>query len=192
MDKRKKGRPCRKGKNVSVCIGRVEHYHSGRTTIYNTYVKCHRKVVRELVAALRQPLPQIVPQPAKAERPSASNTAVDKNIRKEIIEYACKVRYHLADEWKSRYEKMWNDILDLDVVSRDIYRVGKQQGTNFNRNLVANILCYMDSLGVFGKRYNAASMAMALEGSKESSIRAALRKAPSAEIVSRLNRYFEK
>lgn len=192
MDKRKKGRPGRKGKDVSVCIGRVEHYHSGRTTIYNTYVKCHRKVVRELVAALRQPLPQIVPQPAKAERPSASNTAVDENIRKEIIEYACKVRYHLADEWKSRYEKMWNDILDLDVVSRDIYKVGKQQGTNFNRNLVANILYYMDSLGVFGNSYNAASMAMALEGSKESSIRAALRKAPSAEIVSRLNRYFEK
>ena len=192
MNTRRRGRLGRKGKDVSVCIGRVEHYHSGRTTIYNTYVKCHRKVVRELVAALRQPLPQIVPQPAKAERPSASNTAVDENIRKEIIEYACKVRYHLADEWKSRYEKMWNDILDLDVVSRDIYKVGKQQGTNFNRNLVANILYYMDSLGVFGNSYNAASMAMALEGSKESSIRAALRKAPSAEIVSRLNRYFEK
>lgn len=122
----------------------------------------------------------------------ASNTAVDENIRKEIIEYACKVRYHLADEWKSRYENMWNDILDLDVVSRDIYKVGKQQGTNFNRNLVANILCYLDGLGVFGNSYNAASMAMALEGCKESSIRAALRKAPSAEIVSRLNRYFEK
>ena len=192
MDKRKKGRPGRKGKNVSVCIGRVEHYHSGRTTIYNTYVKCSKEAAREIVAAIRQPQPQAAPQPAKAECPSASNTAVDENIRKEIIEYACKVRYHLADEWKSRYDKMWNDILDLDVVSRDIYKVGKQQGTNFNRNLVANILCYMDSLGVFGKRYNAASMAMALEGSKESSIRAALRKAPSAEIVSRLNRYFEK
>lgn len=192
MNTRRRGCPGRKGKNVSVCIGRVEHYNNGRTTIYNTYVKCSKEAAREIVAALRQPQPQAASQSAKVERPIASNTAVDENIRKEIIEYACKVRYHLAGEWKSRYEKMWNDILDLDVVSRDIYKVGKQQGTNFNRNLVANILCYMDSLGVFGNSYNAASMAMALEGSKESSIRAALRKAPSAEIVSRLNRYFEK
>ena len=191
----------------------VDHFCNGDTTFNVTnnnngdVLKDLLRVLPELVQLCRDNEPvrfflvgileQLVnlgnPSPSAELGPKkAHDAAVNEIIRQEIIQYARKVCVHLADEWKSDFDKLWIEILGKKVVTDAIYRVGKQQGTNFNRNLVANILCYMDSLGVFGNSYNAASMAMALEGSKESSIRAALRKAPSAEIVSRLNRYFEK
>ena len=121
---------------------------------------------------------------------TAPYTPADVNVRKEIIRYVLQVRTYLAKEWRRRFEKDWNDILDMKVVSDAIYKVGKQQGTNFNRNLVANILYYMDGLGAFGKHYNATTIAMSLEGDKDSSVRAALRKFPVAAIVSRLDRHY--
>ena len=122
---------------------------------------------------------------------TALETPVDKNIRKEIIQYVLPLRTYLAKEWRRRFEKDWNDILDMKVVSDSIYKVGKQQGTNFNRNLVAHILYYMDRYGAYGDRYNAAAMAFRLENSKDSSIRAALKKDPPEEIMKALDRYFE-
>ena len=81
--------------------------------------------------------------------------------------------------------------MNKKVISDAIYRVGKQQGTNFNRNLVANILYYMSRHGAYGERYNAAAMAYRLENSKDSSIRAALKKDPPADIMKALDRYIE-
>lgn len=124
-------------------------------------------------------------------RRSAPEAPVDGNARKEIIRYVLKVRSHLDKKWMSRFEKDWNAILDLQVVQDSIYKVGKQKGTNFNRNLVANILYYMEHQGVFGDHYNATLMATLLEDSGAHSVRAELRKDPPPAIVSRLDRHFE-
>lgn len=116
-------------------------------------------------------------------------------IRREILNYVSRVAPMLADAWKSRYMKMWEDILDLEVVAADVYNPGKQQGTNFNRNLVANIIHYLGNRGrkedCVYKDYNAAQYTERLEGDKEHSVRAALGHNPSEKIVSRLDRYFE-
>lgn len=113
---------------------------------------------------------------------------VNESLRQEIIQYARKVCVRLADDWKGGFEKLWIEILKKKAVSDVIYRVGKQQGTNFNRNLVANILYYIDRYGAYSTHYNAAAMAVSLEGDKDSSIRAALKKEPPADIVECLDR----
>lgn len=112
-------------------------------------------------------------------------------IRKEILNYVSCLRPYLKDEWKSRYMKVWEDILDIQVIADNIYKVGKQQNTNFNRNLVANILFYFGDKGAYKEKYNASAMAEALEGDKDHSVRAALGKKPEDNITSRLDRYFE-
>ena len=112
-------------------------------------------------------------------------------LRSEILAYVNSLRTHLADEWKSSYLQTWESILDTDLVSKSVYDPGKQQGTNFNRNLVANIIYYLSGKGVYGNNYTASLFAERLEGNKEHSVRSALGKNPSDEIVSRLDRCFE-
>ena len=113
-------------------------------------------------------------------------------LRTEILSYVDRLRVHLSDEWKGTYRKIWEDILDIEVVSVSVYRPGKQHGTNFNRNLVANIIHYLYGQGAYLGDYNAAHCAEYLDGNKEHSIRSALGKDPSSDIVSRLNRYFDR
>lgn len=129
----------------------------------------------------------------RASRQSVELQVMDVElIRTNILDYINRLRNCLADEWKSTYKQMWKDILDMEVVSASVYSPGKQQGTNFNRSLVANIIYYLSGKGVYCGKYNAASMAEYLEGNKEHSVRSALGKNPSEAIISRLNRYFER
>ena len=112
-------------------------------------------------------------------------------LRGEILGYVNRLRTFLADDWKHRYRQTWEDILDLEAVAAEVYNPGKQQKTNFNRTLVANIIHYLSGRGAYAGNYNAALFARILEGSKEHPGRSALGKDPATNIVSRLNRYFE-
>ena len=153
-------------------IGNVENYNPNATTVINNNYGTR---VEKSEARRSQPSDDIDTTP----------------IRTEILNYVSCIRHYLKDEWKSRYMKVWEDILDLQQVSEKIYHPGKQQGTNFNRNLVANILCYLDNRGAYKEKYNASQLAEALEGDKDHSVRNALGEMPSADIKSRLDRYFE-
>lgn len=106
-------------------------------------------------------------------------------IRADIWNYVSRLKNYLADEWKSRYESLWNRIIDIPEVSAQIYKPGKQQGTNFNRNLVAHIIYYIGNNGLI-PNYNAAQLAVALEGDKDHSIRHALGVAPDKPIVDKI------
>lgn len=112
-------------------------------------------------------------------------------IRTEILKYISSLRPLLKEEWKSNYMKLWEGILDLDVIEAVIYHPGKQQGTNFNRSLVANIIHYLDSKGIYKDNYNATTVTVALEGDKDHTVRSSLGKDPVSDIVSRLDRFFE-
>ena len=150
-------------------IGRVENYNPNATTVINNYG------TREAT---------------KAKQPGPKEQVDTYYLREEILTYVSNLRTELAPEWKSRYQQVWTDILDLDIVAASVYNPGKQQGTNFNRNLVANIVHYLNGLGAFSD-YKPAIFAERLEGDKEHSVRAALARDPDEAIVSRLNRYFE-
>ena len=214
MFKSRKGSFRQKGKCENVSIGSVGQINNGDTT-YNVTnnnsvglmdLVCalpdmvqsskDNETLRLFLIAILQQLLTILTQmgrtaPAAPAQQSAPGNPVNESARKEIVAYACRVRSLLAEGWRNRFDKIWDDLLNKKVISDAIYRVGKQQGTNFNRNLVANILYYMSRHGAYGERYNAAAMAYRLENSKDSSIRAALKKDPPADIMKALDRYFE-
>lgn len=107
-------------------------------------------------------------------------------IRTEILNYVSRVRPLLVDEIKSDFMKLWEDILSLSEVKSKVYHPGKQKGTNFNRDLVANVLFHLRKRKIYNngykQDYNGAALAMALEGDKDHSVKHALRNDPPQEI----------
>lgn len=160
--------------NTVINVGKVEHLNTNPTTVNTTIIYGSRQEETK----------------AKAPEPKSQNPVETAPIRDEILLYVSCLRTMLADGWKSRYQVMWADILDLEAVSSKVYDPGKQQGTNFNRNLVANIVHYLNGKGVY-REYNAARFSELLEGTSDHSVRAALGSNPNPDIVSRLDRYFE-
>jgi hypothetical protein len=117
------------------------------------------------------------------------------DLREQILLYVCNLSGQVKDNWKALYKKLWNGILDLEDVKARIYNPGKQQGTNFNRNLVANIIFYLgnhtrEEFLVY-KNYNASLFTEKLEANKEHSVRAALGKYPPREIKMSLDKFME-
>lgn len=107
-------------------------------------------------------------------------------IRNEILAYVSRVEPLLVDNAKSDYMKVWEDILDLREVEAVVYKPGKQKGTNFNRDLVANILYFLRNWKiyrvVYKQDYNGAALTEALEQDKEHSVKHALRDDPPQPI----------
>ena len=107
-------------------------------------------------------------------------------IRTEILKYVSRVRPLLIDEAKSDFMKVWEDILDLREVEALVYKSGKQKGTNFNRDLVANILYFLRNWKIYRviykQDYNGAALTEALEQDKEHSVKHALRDDPPQPI----------
>ena len=104
---------------------------------------------------------------------------IDKgNIQKEILNYVSQIRHKLKAEMDKRYEHLWARIVEHEAFAVDLYDPGKQQCT-FNRNLVANIIHYLDSKGFYEEPYSAAAMTRALEvGEDQHPVRSALGKDP--------------
>lgn len=77
-------------------------------------------------------------------------TAIDKaQLRKEIIEYVGRIESFYSVAWQQHYKELWNDILDMPSVAIKVYDHGHQQDTNFNRNLVGNIIGYLDRFALY-------------------------------------------
>lgn len=100
--------------------------------------------------------------------------------KKVIIDYVMKLHpAYISAEWLSRYSTLWNEILDIAEVESSIYNPGKQKGTTFNRNLVANILHLMMEKHI--TKGKAPTLALTLEGKQESSIQSQLRYDPPSK-----------
>lgn len=94
---------------------------------------------------------------------------------RDIHEYTHRVKNMLAVDWTpERYDTLWNTILEMPAVKSIAKKVGKQQNTTFNRNLIANILHTMMDNQVFAPSVNNQAMCEALEGTKDHSVRSAL------------------
>ena len=116
-------------------------------------------------------------------------------IRTEILNYVSRVRPLLTDEAKSTFMKMWVDILSLPEVESKVYKPGKQWGTNFHRDLVANILYHLRHRKiykvVYKDNYNGAAMAEALEGDRDHSVKHALRDEPPVDVRQAIDTFLE-
>lgn len=159
-------------------IQHVENYNPNATTVINNYGTREGREKR------------FCGEESKSKN-SLNDIREIPPIRQQILAYVSRINSIVNDDKKSGYMKMWNDILELQVVADKIYDPGKQQGTNFNRNLVANVIHYLNNQNIF-RDYVPAHISTLLEGSSEHSVRGELGKDPSDDaIVSRLNRYFE-
>ena len=171
MDINIKGNPGSGNTFLEIHIDHVENYNPNATTVTNNYYGTREK------------------RHSQAGIPSGDLDTTP--IRKEILNYVSGIRPYLKDEWKACYMKMWEGILDLDMIAADVYKPGKQQGTNFNRSLVANIIHYLDGHHIYKEPYSPTTMVMALEGNKDHPARGPLSKDPTTDIVSRLDRFLE-
>lgn len=109
-----------------------------------------------------------------------------------IIDYVMRLHpMHVRQEWIEKYQALWEEILELPVVVSRIYDKGRQQGTTFNRNLVANILHLMAEKKVLVTD-NATKLAMTLEGTSDTSVRAQLGVMPPKEIESSVGKMIVK
>jgi len=165
---------------TEVHIGQVQNYNPAATTVVNNYYSdgtATDSLSKDKVAST---IPNRSPKYPIDTRP----------IHVEILRYVSKVRPLLADEYKSHFHDLWTDILAIPEVDAEVYTPGKQQGTNFNRNLVANLLHQLGEHGFFGQ-YNAAAMARQLEGDSDHSVRSALGTSPARVIYNKVEKLLE-
>lgn len=93
----------------------------------------------------------------------------------DIKEYVSRVKHMLAADWtEEKYDNLWDCVLSMPTVKTKAKQIGKQQNTTFNRNLIAHILRVMLNKGVFAVETSNQSMAEALEGTKDHSVRTAI------------------
>lgn len=139
-------------------IGTVQNYNPNATTVINNNYGDKPKPA---------PAAEKVLQDAEREHRKA-----------EIMDYVANLKNYVSKEWKNRYEALWKGILNLPEVEAEVYEPGKQHGTTFNRNLIANIIYIMCKEGVFEEN-NATTLTIALEGDKDHPVRAQLRSYPN-------------
>ena len=139
-------------------IGTVQNYNPNATTVINNNYGDKPKPA---------PATEKVLQDAEREQRKA-----------EIMDYVANLKNYVSKEWKNRYETLWKGILNLPEVEAEVYEPGKQHGTTFNRNLIANIIYIMCKEGVISEN-NATTLTIALEGDKDHPVRAQLRSYPN-------------
>lgn len=99
------------------------------------------------------------------------------NMQKVILNYVSSVRPFVKDEFDKLYMAMWARILEHEAFKVDLYDPGKQD-CQFNRNLVANILHYLDGKKFYKGEYNQSEFTRKLEGDDQNPVRKALRYDP--------------
>ena len=90
------------------------------------------------------------------------------SAKEKIISYVDRLEPMVRKEFRDNYYELWNGILDLKEVKESVYDKGKQQGTTFNRNLVAQIIRQIKDK-VYVTTANTVQMAECLEPGKGAS-----------------------
>ena len=172
---------------IIINIDKADNVNPAATVVNNTFnISSGREAADAVKEALRTPHAGLEPaSPFDRMREPEENVDITP-IRTEILNYVSRVRPLLTDEAKSTYMKMWEDILALPEVASKVYKPGKQWGTNFHRDLVANILYHLRTRKiykvVYKDNYNGAAMCEALEGDRDHSVKHALRDEPPADV----------
>ena len=95
------------------------------------------------------------------------------------MEYVGRLKDMVTPAWEERYMDLFKRIFSLPQVRLNIGIIGKQQGTTFNRNLVANFVQIMlQEHEIFVPSANPSRMAEKLENNKDHSVKVALGTVP--------------
>ena len=168
--------------NTFIKIGTAYNVTPNATKVETTFILGQGK---DAAAAIKEAVGAKPGSPYERVQEPEENIDITP-IRAEILNYVSRVRTLLTDEAKSTFMKMWEDILSLPEVESKVYKHGKQWGTNFNRDLVANILYYLRTRKIYSvvykDNYNGAAMCEALEGDRDHSVKHALREDPPKDV----------
>ena len=93
---------------------------------------------------------------------------VDRNAyKREILEYVHSIDDFATDTWRGKMDDVWNTIVDAACMSDSlVMKKGKQTG-HMNRYTVTNLVCRMQSLGVYRKDVSMLTLHLKLEGVTE-------------------------
>ena len=168
MEIKIEGNPGTGNSFTEVHIGNVQNYNPNATTVinnnYGTRVKSHA--------------------------PECSDKVDKEDVMPKIIKYVKKTLDCVADDWKNRFEPLWQNILKIKEVDAEVYEI-HGEGTDFNRPLVAAITHVLIDNGVYNKcTYTA--LAIALEDNEDHHVRQELGKNPSDEIRAAVKKLLQK
>ena len=105
------------------------------------------------------------------------------NLQRDVLNYASRIRGdYFNPDYDKLYEKLWARIIEHEPFDVDLYDPGKQHCA-YNRNLIANVIHYLNGKGFYKKPYNKSELARLLEDDEESSIRKALRFDPEPKYI---------
>ena len=93
---------------------------------------------------------------------------VDKNAyKREILEYVQAIDDYATETWKGQMDTVWNTIVNATCFGDTlVMKKGKQTG-HMNRYTVTNLVCRMQSLGVYRKDVSMLTLHLKLEGVTE-------------------------
>lgn len=118
----------------------------------------------------------------EAEKPARHADRDEADVEaatRAAMEYVGRLHEMVTPAWSSHYMDLFKQIFALPQVRVSIAVVGKQQGTNFNRNMVANVVQMMlQEHDIFLPTANPSRMAEKLEHNKDHSVKAALGAVP--------------
>lgn len=111
--------------------------------------------------------------------------------KEAIMEYVGRLRPVVREQYRDRYDEIWEGILEISQVKAVIYNKGKQQDTTFNRNLLAKIIHQVDILYI--PTANSYLLASHLEPEKGSDhpVRQKLGEMPDKEIKNAVEDYIK-
>ena len=111
----------------------------------------------------------------KTIREMLKDDLIDTGImQKEILNYISCIRPLVKDDLDKLYMAMWGRIVEHEAFKVDLYAPGKQV-CKFNRNLIGNILHYLDGKKFYKVEYNQSEFTRRLEGDDQNAVRKALR-----------------
>ena len=131
------------------------------------------------------------------KRPSGKVVEPDQDkdlvvVKAAILNYVNRIAPLLKKEWMNGWERFWKGLLDIDVIENEICRIGKQQGTTFNRNFVCKVIHYLACKDFYNGSYNPSEMTRALEHNDQHAIRTtALCYDPDESVCKRIDNYVD-
>ena len=118
----------------------------------------------------------------EAEKPAKQRSKEEADVEqatRAAMEYVGRLKEMVTPAWEERYMELFKRIFALPQVRVNIGIIGKQQGTTFNRNLVANFVQIMlQEHDIFEPSANPSRMAEKLENNKDHSVKVALGAVP--------------
>lgn len=157
--------------NTFVHIGKALHVNNSPGTVQTTVIfgseglELKKAALREAgIEVPEEKKPEEIVSlnmPAKVFRQKMAEGVINKDmLKREIMKYVEAIREFVKDEKNNHYTKLWEGILVHKAFAFDIYYPGRQE-SKFNRNLVGNILHYLNGKGFYANDYNASAMTCA-------------------------------